>query len=421
MKRFDNKFEEQFRREVLVKTGRFFGALLFVTMMFRHLIVSLKPIPFTIATFLALTLISFPIWPKKYFSVKTGSTFLLISLSILAFLAGFTNGGVRAPGVILLVLIPLFGIITGGTRGAILGCSLVFTAIIALVFLERHGAVFPMEHPELLPYYFPVVLFAVAISSLVIGMVYENYRKLSEQKIIEISMKAQQASKMAALGEMAAGMAHEINNPLSIISLNTELIVIALEKADFDKNAVTQKLNIISKTTFRAAKIIEGLRVFARDTEADPYQQINLMKLFSDVLDLCQERFTNYGVEIRVAQIPDLQIECSPVQISQVILNLLNNSFDAIQNRTEKWISIEAQLTKDNFVNFIITDSGQGIFPPLVDSIMQPFFTTKPAGKGTGLGLSISKGIIEAHHGLLWVDKNHENTRFVFKLPLKQA
>lgn len=413
--------EDQFRQEVLIKTGRLFAALIFITLTFRHLIVTVKPIPFAITTLIALVLVSFSLWPKKYLSVKVGSTFFLSALSILGFLAGLTNGGVRAPGVIILILCPLFGIFTGGTRGAILGCCFAFISITALVIFEYKGLVFPMQRPDLLHYYLPIVLIMVAVASLAIGIVYENYRKKSEQRIIDISVKAQQASRMAAVGEMAAGIAHEINNPLSIITLNAELLVQIMKQPDVDREKVISKLQTISKTTFRAAEIIEGLRTFARDAEDDSFHSIHLDHLVFNVLEMCRTRFERSGIEIRIADIPDAKIQCRSAQISQTMLILLSNSFDAIKEQTEKWISIEVKLNNQNLVNFYFTDSGSGVPIHMRDKIMQPFFTTKPAGKGSGLGLSIAQGIIESHQGKIGIDETHPNTRFVFQLPLSQA
>lgn len=112
----------------------------------------------------------------------------------------------------------------------------------------------------------------------------------------------------------------------------------------------------------------------------------------------------------------EIKISCHPAQISQIILNLLNNSFDAVSVLEEKWVRLVVKENK-NDVEIQVTDSGKGIPYEYQSKLTQPFFTTKASGKGTGLGLSISQVIAEAHHGELYLDKESKNTRFIVKLP----
>jgi signal transduction histidine kinase len=125
-------------------------------------------------------------------------------------------------------------------------------------------------------------------------------------------------------------------------------------------------------------------------------------------------------VNLRV-EVPNmnLMLECRPTQISQIILNFLNNSFDAVGKLPEKWIEVSVEeLT--NEIKIQVTDSGAGIDKSLENKIGQPFFTTKEPGKGTGLGLSVSRGLAEKHEGKIYLDKNCPNTRFVLLVPKKQ-
>jgi signal transduction histidine kinase len=115
----------------------------------------------------------------------------------------------------------------------------------------------------------------------------------------------------------------------------------------------------------------------------------------------------------------NLTIQCRPSEISQVLLNLLNNAFDAVEDLPQRWVKIDVKEVDDQ-VNLTVTDSGQGIDVALRDKIMQPFFTTKPVGKGTGLGLSISSGIVESHHGKFVLDPKSPFTSFQMTLPKRQ-
>ena len=164
---------------------------------------------------------------------------------------------------------------------------------------------------------------------------------------------------------------------------------------------------------------MSGLRFFAGDGQKTLPQKIKLSSLILETLSLCRERFTNQGVQLDLVAedtYEAIEIECRSVEISQVLLNILNNAYYAIENNKDKWIRINVSETEDQ-VEISITDSGEGISKEIQEKIMQPFFTTKEIGKGTGLGLSISKGIIDQHNGKLYLDTASANTRFVLCLP----
>lgn len=227
------------------------------------------------------------------------------------------------------------------------------------------------------------------------------------------------ASKMASLGEMAAGIAHEINNPLTIISGKVGLIKRQAAQGALDPLKTQEALGKIEATVERIAKIIRGLRTFSRNAEFDVMESTPVARIVDDTLELCRERFRTHGIDLRVHCGLDLRVECRPSQISQILMNLLGNSFDALESLSEKWVALEV-VGKGANVLFSVTDSGGGIRPEIVEKIMQPFYTTKEVGKGTGLGLSISRGIAEAHHGELHYVPLSKNTRFELELPVSQ-
>jgi C4-dicarboxylate-specific signal transduction histidine kinase len=225
------------------------------------------------------------------------------------------------------------------------------------------------------------------------------------------------SAKMSALGEMAGGIAHEINSPLGIITVRANQLERLLSRDQLSPEIIKREAQLIASTALRIGEIIKGLRAFAREGDKDPFEIVSVKAVIHDVLVLCQTKFKNYDIDLRINYGPDdLKIECRPVQIGQVILNLLNNSFDAVSALKEKWVLLEV-AEQNNFITFSVTDSGGGISKEILPRIMEPFFTTKEVGKGTGLGLSISKGIAESHRGTLYLDTEAPNTRFVLGLP----
>ncbi|MDO9183253.1 MAG: ATP-binding protein, partial [Bacteriovorax sp.] len=250
----------------------------------------------------------------------------------------------------------------------------------------------------------------------------EKEQKISEQqKKIEMQqMAAITSAKMAALGEMAGGIAHEINNPLTIIYTNSKIMEKMIEKGITNTEVFLKSSSNIIKTVERIGIIINGLKNISRDASNEKMEKVPLKNILLDVISLCEERFKNYLIEIHCdtsAPIFETKLNCYQVQLSQVFLNLFNNAFDAIRHLDIKWIRIEAR--KDDkwfYIHFI--DSGHGISQDIREKIFQPFFTTKEIGKGTGLGLSLVYGIIKNHNGEIYYDDSFPNTCFTIKLPL---
>lgn len=245
-------------------------------------------------------------------------------------------------------------------------------------------------------------------------------RKKAEDLTREQQAQLVNSSKMSALGEMAGGVSHEINTPLAIIAMRVEQMEECVKEGDLDVIDFMDGLDVIKKTAARIAKIVNGLIVFAREGRHAAPQKVKVSTLIDETLSFCSERFAYHGIQLDFERGNNsFGIECQAVEISQVILNLLNNSFDAIELLKDKWIRIDI-TDLGEYAEIAITDSGTGIPMAVQDKIMQPFFTTKDIGKGTGLGLCISKGIINAHQGKLYVDNTSSNTRFVILIPKEQ-
>lgn len=246
-------------------------------------------------------------------------------------------------------------------------------------------------------------------------------REYKEDLLNSAEKQAIQSSKMVALGEMAAGMAHEINNPLNVILSSATVIDKIMKKENIINESLAKNLKRVQETSIRIAKIVEGLRAFSRDTERDEFQLVSVAHLFEVTLDLCAEKAKKVGVEVH-SENPSAEMEvmCKEVQIVQVLVNLVGNAIDAADNLEEKWVEIDYTFSLEmNLLEIFVTDSGNGIPVEVAEKMMQPFYTTKSINKGTGLGLSLSLGLVQEHGGNLYYDEDHPHTRFVIELPIK--
>jgi C4-dicarboxylate-specific signal transduction histidine kinase len=163
------------------------------------------------------------------------------------------------------------------------------------------------------------------------------------------------------------------------------------------------------------------MRHLAREGSQDPLRPAPLGRILEGTLEICKERFKHHAVDLRVPAVdPGLLVSCREVQIGQVLLNLLQNAFDAVMEQPgEKWIRLDARI-EDDSVALSVTDSGPGIPPELRTKIMEPFFTTKEVGKGTGLGLSLSQSIVEEHGSKLELTDRGGHPCFSFRLALSR-
>jgi signal transduction histidine kinase/integral membrane sensor domain MASE1 len=244
--------------------------------------------------------------------------------------------------------------------------------------------------------------------------------ELKTRELKETQIQLVNAARLSSLGMMASGVAHEINNPLSIISGRARLITRLLETKNFDPEKLKEYGENIITTVERVTKIVKSMRLLARDGTNDPMVFVPLAHIINSTLDICREKIKNSNIEITVDPIPEAKIYCREVQIGQVFINLINNAFDAIESLDDKWIHIKFDLDSTK-VKIQIIDSGHGIPKDVANKLMVPFFTTKEPGKGTGLGLSISRSILKEHAGSIEIDFNNKNTCFIVELPLKNS
>lgn len=241
--------------------------------------------------------------------------------------------------------------------------------------------------------------------------------KLKEKALRVSQARAHHANKMASLGQMASGIAHEINSPLQAILLTASRVKRKVGK--MDGIAVSGAMDMVEGSIANISRIIESLKNMSRNSGGDPFVDEAVKDIIRDATGITIDRFKTNGVKFDVCYHGDskkLSLICQRLQIAQILINLLNNAFDAVMESQDKWISLDVHDGGET-INLSIIDSGAGIPIEIQDRIFEPLYTSKDIGRGTGLGLSISAEIAKKHGGTLELDTRSANTRFVLTLP----
>lgn len=279
----------------------------------------------------------------------------------------------------------------------------------------------------------PLWMYAGAVSALIVlpvsAVCYYAMRRLirdaakaREEKCF-LDEQLIQSQKLAAIGELSAGIAHEINNPLAIIAQEIEWAKLQFDGKQPDAGGLAETANSLHEIAVqveRCREITHKLLDFARKSEP-LIQSTDLNKLVEDMARLVEKEALHKNIKIERHYRPNLPaILTDPPLVRQVVLNLLNNAVYAIGQ--DGMITITTRIPDSGFVEMIIGDTGCGIPKTHINRVFDPFFTTKPPGKGTGLGLSICHSIIVRLGGRIAVESNHgKGTSFSIRLPILQC
>ena len=239
-----------------------------------------------------------------------------------------------------------------------------------------------------------------------------------EQELREKQEQLVQAAKLATLGELTTGVAHELNNPLNNIGLFIGNVIDVIEFGKPDTDRVLRDLNKAMEQVHKASQIISHLRTFGRaaPTSREP---VSVNATIVQALSLLQEQLRLRNIEVRLEfGSEDLCVVGNAIQLEQVFLNLLTNARDALANSRCKLIHITTYLEGET-IKIVFKDTGPGIPRGLERRVFDPFFTTKEVGDGTGLGLSITYGIVRDHQGTIWLENAcDKGATFVIELPV---
>jgi C4-dicarboxylate-specific signal transduction histidine kinase len=239
-----------------------------------------------------------------------------------------------------------------------------------------------------------------------------------EQELREKQEQLVQAAKLATLGELTTGVAHELNNPLNNIGLFVGNVIDLIELGRLDPDHMLRDLNKAMEQVQKAGQIITHLRTFGRVAPSSR-EPVSVNHTIIQALSLLNEQLRLREIQVRLElDKDDPRVLGNAIQLEQVFLNLLTNARDALFDSPCKSIHITTCLEADT-IKIAFKDTGPGIPRNLQSRVFDPFFTTKDVGAGTGLGLSITYGIVRDHQGTIWLDSGHgEGAVFVIELPV---
>ncbi|MDP9307970.1 MAG: ATP-binding protein [Actinomycetota bacterium] len=241
-----------------------------------------------------------------------------------------------------------------------------------------------------------------------------------EQELRDKQEQLVQAGKLATLGELTTGVAHELNNPLNNIGLFVGNVIDRIRLGEADSESLVDDLEKAMEQVRKATEIISHLRTFGRAARVN-IEQVNIDDVIERSLLLVQEQLRLRGIEVELELCPDeLLVVANPIQLEQVFINLLTNARDALADSKRKTIRIASSRDEER-IRITFSDTGPGIPRELQQRIFDPFFTTKEVGTGTGLGLSITYSILKEYGGGISVASRPGNgATFLVELPFAE-
>ncbi|OIQ17821.1 MAG: hypothetical protein BM556_10355 [Bacteriovorax sp. MedPE-SWde] len=366
---------------------------------------------------------------KKIFSnYNLYANWLVICLLYGLTYTSYLMGSLNSPSVWWLIFVPILSAFLLGLIETFIW-SLISLSAAALLTLSHLNAFDWLEYTNELGTDNPTLanslsLFSILICAVslilylraIIDRLEEQRKGLLEESYIHSSTQS--------LGELASSIAHEINNPLAIIQGHANFLELKLSKisiTDKEKEELISHLQRITVSTSNASATVKSLGYLTRGINSEKPEIFKAHEVIEVVKDLNSKKFLLKNIEIATNEDNSLhnhQVYASKGQIIQVMVNLLNNSFDAVKNDLSSWVKIDYSLARnEDYLLIKVIDSGLSAALLNSESIFKPLYTTKEIGNGQGLGLSLAKAIMLKNNGDIYLDRSAYNTTFVIKIP----
>ena len=377
--------------------------------------------------FVFLSLICYFLF-KKLGKLNVILLLYLLQMFVVIAIGSAYSGGMLGPFIYGFIIFPVICTFFLSSKNATIMC-IISLGVIQLIRFEilKIENIFNINYFKIHLLFFELMVFAVFILACIFKNVNKRYGELaliSARKAEDhlVSLKETQnhlvqAAKLTSLGTMAAGMCHELNNPLVGVKGFAQIM---MRNQSLDENA-RRHVELILKASAKMEKIINHLRLFSRETKEDDWGPIDLAKPIEGSIILLGQQLREANITVKIDYEEKAIIYGENNLLESIFQNFLTNSRDAfedIKDDRSKLIMIKIQSDHDKKVILVYTDNATGIPDEVIDHMYEPFFTTKEAGRGTGLGMSIAHGIVKQHQAEIMVEsKENEGTKFTIIFP----
>ena len=348
-----------------------------------------------------------------------GVTLLCFFIGLASIMARvYLTGGVSSLNIVWITMIPLMSFLLLPINWAISVVALCITSV-TMIYLspDFFGLLKDTQIRELSD----TAKFLQPLFSLILigsfSWIFSKKRKQLEEELQKKSLEVIHNAKLAELSEVTAGIAHEINNPLTMMLLHTDIIKEKLE-GEVQSNELTEYLDGVKGTIHKISHIIKSMKKLTRVIDDSKEQFISLAEMIDDINSFYATKIRAKDIQFDVITPPEADSFIIPLQFEQVIINLLNNATHEVSKYKHAWIRVESKVIDDR-ISLSVTDSGKGINEEIASKLFNPFFTTKSIEEGTGLGLSISKKVAQRFNGNLIYDSTSDNTKFICLIPYR--
>lgn len=371
--------------------------------------------------FCILTLIGHIYFLKKQFknyesNLIRGATCQIFVISGLIYITAFCEKGMGIFGLIWLIPVFLMIAFFFNTRLSFYFAAINFILFFWISYYKYDHFFDPLKNsPHFLTVFYIFLTLIIALSYF-LAFLFVHLNEDLQSEVIKQRDLLVESAKFQSLGQMASNLAHDINNPLFTIQGKLHQMRNLLSRDQLDLEKCDQIVESIETTILKLSQVVKGISTFAREGRGDQMVSIGVAELIESNLALALDRIKSLDIDLEIKIAPETVVICYPSFISQIILNLINNSIDALEAAVVKKITVRA-FAEGTWIYIIISDTGAGVPKGNEKKIFDPFFTTKTFGKGTGLGLSISKGLAEVHDGQLTYERTDNITHFILKLP----
>ncbi len=401
---------------------RIFLSLCFITASFMPLSIFFKDlhhIQHKISNYFGIFIsIIFLIYPFLIKHSKQTATIIysafVFAISCIAFRAS-QDEYLYSTAILWLIPIPALSLIILNRNKSILLTTLSFATLLSVGFMHFKEIGFTFKDPQLL-----FTLLCVMTFSTITSYLFEREKEKAHQNYLKLAVESHRREKLAIMGEMVSGLAHEINNPLTIIVSSSHLIEKEMFSCNAESTEKVKKLN--SKIYFHSARInrlISSLREYSKNESQIKKHLFCMNDFLTSLVTFRENQFKKDGIHYKLILPPkDVFINANEALLGQAFQKILDNAIDAILPLNNKWIEVEAKINRTK-LDITITDSGKGIPLDIQSKLMTAFFTTKEIGKGVGIGLLLSSRYFELNDSYLSFNPESEHTQFKISIPLE--